>query len=168
MKAHLMFRDGDLDLERPLPPNAESLEQDLELNTLFDTMARGDAYLRELAEKALLSGLTDPEAILYRQQIVADCLAQPVIVRELYDIAVEGVESKKQARFFWFRDSPEAVLQKSLGMLDCSSPFSGGYGSSPTSTPQRSSRTDSPVSLPRSNGNSTTTTSGRSTTTCAS
>jgi hypothetical protein len=118
MKAHLMFRDGDLDLERPLPPNTEALEQDLELNTLFDAMARGDAYLRELAEKALLSGLTDPEAILYRQQIVADCLAQPLVVRELYDIAVEGVESKRQARFFWFRDSPEAVLQKALGMLD--------------------------------------------------
>jgi DNA mismatch repair ATPase MutS len=118
MKAYLMHRDSDLDLEQPLPANAEALKQDLELPTLFDAMARGDAYLRELVEKVLLSSLNDPEAIRYRQEVLADCLEHASIVRELYALALEGVESKQKARFFWYRDSPDSLLQKSLGMLD--------------------------------------------------
>jgi len=112
MKAYLMYRDRDLDLEQPPPVNAEALKQDLELTTLFDAMARGDGYLRELVETAFLSSLTDPEAIRYRQAIVADCLEQPAVVRELYALAVEALESKKKVQHFWFRDSPAAVLQK--------------------------------------------------------
>jgi DNA mismatch repair ATPase MutS len=112
-----MHPDRDLDLERPLPANAEALEQDLELGTILDVMAMGDHYLRRLAERALLLGLTDPEAIHYRQQILADCLAHPTVVRELYQLTVEGGDTKKNARFYWFRDSPDSLLQKSVGML---------------------------------------------------
>ena len=54
MKAFLMYRDRDFDLEAPLPPNSEALIQDLELNVLFDAMALGDKYLHEVASKAVL------------------------------------------------------------------------------------------------------------------
>ena len=83
MKVHLMHPDRDLDLEQPLPANAEALIQDLELETLLNAMARGDDYLRELARKCLLLGLTEPEAIRYRQRILGDCLEQPAIVRQI-------------------------------------------------------------------------------------
>ena len=57
MKAFLMYRDRDFDLGAPLPPNSEALIQDLELNVLFDAMALGDKYLREVASKAVLQSL---------------------------------------------------------------------------------------------------------------
>jgi MutS domain V len=118
MKAYLMHRDRDLDLEQPSPTNAEALKQDLELPTLFDAMARGDAYLHGLVGIVLLASLPDPEAIRYRQEVLGDCLEHAAIVRSLYAIAVEGVETKKKARLFWFHDSPDAVLQKSLRLLE--------------------------------------------------
>jgi DNA mismatch repair ATPase MutS len=118
MKAYLMHREHDLDLERPLPANAEALKQDLELSTLFDAMALGDGYLRELVERAFLASLTDPDAIRYRQAILADCLERPTVVRELYALAIEAVESKRKAQHFWFRDSPESLLRKSLRILE--------------------------------------------------
>jgi DNA mismatch repair ATPase MutS len=118
MKAFLMHRESDVDLGQPLPANAEALKQDLELPTLFDAMARGDVYLRELVEKVLLSSLSDPEAIRYRQEVLGDCLERPAIVRELYALAVEGVESKQKVWHFWHRDSPDSLLQKSLAILD--------------------------------------------------
>ena len=41
MKAFLLHRDRDFDLERPLPANESDLCRDLELNTLFEeTLAR--------------------------------------------------------------------------------------------------------------------------------
>jgi len=118
MKAYLMHADRDLDLEQPLPENAEALIQDLELDTLFDAMARGDEYLRELATKCLLPGLIDPEAILFRQRILHDSLEHPAIVRQMYDLAVEALDSKRKAQHFWFRDSPDALLHKSVRMLE--------------------------------------------------
>ena len=118
MKAYLMHRDRDLDLAQPLPPNAEALKQDLELATIFDAMASGDGYLRKLVEQAFLLSLTDPEAIQYRQAILGDCLEHPAVVRELYALSVEALDSKRKAHHFWFRDSPETLLRKSLRMLE--------------------------------------------------
>jgi len=118
MKVRLMHRDRDVDLERPLPETTETLTADLGLAPLLDALGGGDAYLRGLAERALLLGLETPDEIRYRQDILADCLRLPDVVRRLYGLAVEGVETKQKARFFWFGDSPETMLNKSLSMLE--------------------------------------------------
>jgi hypothetical protein len=44
-------------------------------------MAGGDQFLYELAERAVLSSLKDPETIRYRQRVLGDCLQQPAVVR---------------------------------------------------------------------------------------
>jgi MutS domain V len=118
MKAHLLYRERDLHLEQPLPTNADALVQDLELSTLFEAMAAGDAFLREVVERVILTSLDEPEAIRYRQAILRDCLARPEVVRELYALAVDAVESKQKVRHFWFRDSPDQLLHKSLRILE--------------------------------------------------
>ncbi len=41
MKAHLLFKDKDFDIQHELPPNADDLIKDLELTTLFSAMAQG-------------------------------------------------------------------------------------------------------------------------------
>ena len=79
MKAFLMYKDRDFDLKRKLPPNEQALIQDLELNTLFNAMALGDTFLLEVARKRVLCGVNnDPDTILYRQNILKDCLKNPV------------------------------------------------------------------------------------------
>jgi len=74
VKVFLTHRDQDFDLQQALPPNEEALTQDLELNTLFNAMALEDAFLFDVAKKAVLSSLVDPETIVYRQHVLADCL----------------------------------------------------------------------------------------------
>ncbi len=59
MKAFLMYRDRDFDLQQIFPPHEEALTQDLELNTLFNAMALGDKVLFEVAKKAVLSSVSD-------------------------------------------------------------------------------------------------------------
>ncbi len=118
MKARLLYRERDLDPEQARPGHADALIRDLELTTLFDAMAGGDAYLRQLVERVVLASLADPEEIRYRQAILRDCLARPAVVRELYALAVDAAESKQRARHFWFRDSPDQLLYKSLRILE--------------------------------------------------
>ena len=118
MKAFLMHKDRDFDLQQGLPWNGAALTQDLELNTLFDAMALGDKFLFEVAKTATLSGLSDLDTILYRQEILKDCLKNPAIVRTLYAIPVEAMETKRKNYWSWgVSSSPSHTLRSSVEIL---------------------------------------------------
>jgi hypothetical protein len=116
MKVFLMHADQDFDLHRALPANEPALTRDLELNTLFGAMASGDPLLFELGQRAVLSSLTDPHAIVYRQEVLADCLKHPELVRELYDTAVEAIRAEKK---MWRSSygSPSTILHRSVQVM---------------------------------------------------
>jgi MutS domain V len=95
MKVHLLYEDRDLDFAASPPPRHQELIQDLELTTLLEAMAGGDKFLTEVCQQVLLTLLRDPEAIRYRQRVMADCLAQPAVIREMYDIAVGALQAKR-------------------------------------------------------------------------
>ncbi len=117
MKAFLMHRDKDFDLGRELPANEQDLTQDLELAKLFGAMAHGDKFLFNVAQKAVLSSLKDPEEILYRQQVLNDCLEQASIVREMYAIAVAAVDGERKI-YRSFLDYPAGILRRSIEALE--------------------------------------------------
>ena len=118
MKAFLLHRDRDFDLEAELPAQEAALTQDLELETLLSTMAAGDPLLFELARRALLLGLRDPEAIVYRQQVMRDCLERPAVVRELYALAGEALKAEKSVWIGGLRDSPRTSLSSGLRKME--------------------------------------------------
>jgi hypothetical protein len=118
MKAFLMHRNRDFDLQQELPGNAPALTQDLELDTLFRTMAGEDKFLFDVARKAVLSGLqNDVDTILYRQEILKDCLRNPAVVRELYDLAVKAIERERKRYFGILSHYPGAILYGSIEVL---------------------------------------------------
>jgi DNA mismatch repair ATPase MutS len=113
-----MHPDLDFNLDGDLPPNTGILSQDLELDTLLQAMASGDKFIYEMAQRAVLLSATEPATILYRQRILADCLAQPATARELYDLAVASVEGERTAYFGWtLRDSPDTILARAVAVL---------------------------------------------------
>ena len=66
------------------------------MDTLLHAMAGDDEFLFDVARKALLSGpRNDVDTILYRQDIVKDCLKSPAVVRELYDLTGETIEERR-------------------------------------------------------------------------
>jgi hypothetical protein len=124
MKVFLMHRDRDFQLGENLATNAAELIRDLELDILLDAMAAGDSFLREVAKNAVLSSLREPEAILYRQQILADCLASPEVVREIYATAIEASESEKKIwSLMWERDASSALHRSIEVLLLCVNPL---------------------------------------------
>lgn len=113
-----MHAGQDFDLERELPPNSADLIGDLELGTLLDAMAAGDKFLFDVAQRAVLSSLTDPAAIVYRQHVLADCLAQPSVAREIYDAAVAAIEGERRNFFGLYRAGPDTILHRSVQVLE--------------------------------------------------
>jgi DNA mismatch repair ATPase MutS len=117
MKAFLLYRDQDFDLQRNLPPNEKTLMQDLELQALFTAMGLEDKILLEVARKVVLSTLSDVDAIRYRQDILKDCLKNAAIVREMYNLAAESIEKEQKHYLGIFTNYPSTILHRSVEVL---------------------------------------------------
>ncbi|MDQ2873644.1 MAG: DNA mismatch repair protein MutS [Actinomycetota bacterium] len=119
MKAHLLHENADFDFEWGYPPNREDLIQDLGLATVLEAMADGDSFLFEIAERVLLASLADPAAIVYRQRVLADCVAQPRVVREMYAIAVGALRDKRGLwGYSYSSQRPSSILSAAVSQLE--------------------------------------------------
>jgi DNA mismatch repair ATPase MutS len=119
MKAFLLFRDRDFDIRREPPWNVPALTQDLELNTLFNGMAHNNKFLFDVARSVIFAGLENgPETILYRQNVLWDCLNNASTVRAIYEVAVSAVEGEKGSYWSFFGSRyPSGVLHRAVDAL---------------------------------------------------
>lgn len=119
-----------------------------------------------MARQAVLTSLTDPDEIAYRQDILRDCLDHPAAVRELYAVAAEAVTGKRKVYYGILSKSPSSILYRSVQILEhlvgylrrlreIADRDAGGFRSE-----------GSPHLSQRSSGSSTTSTSPPSTSTC--
>ncbi|MEO3787945.1 hypothetical protein ABGB12_31850 [Actinocorallia sp. B10E7] len=116
MRPRLMFADGDFDPRAHEPSLAGELVEDLDLETLWAGMARGDGRLFALARAATLAPLTDPAAVAYRQEVLEDCLRNAPVVRALHALADEAVTAGEKT-IRGAGGSAEALLNWSLRLL---------------------------------------------------
>ena len=140
MKAFLMHRDRDFDpqqllvrrdkelryrrgneqgleLRQLLPWNEAALRQDLGLDIVLNAMAAGDRFLFEVAQVAILSSLTDLDAIRYRQDAYADCAKNSQIIRDMYQIAIDAIEGERKNSWSFFARYPSAILHRAVDVL---------------------------------------------------
>jgi MutS domain V len=118
VKAHLLYQDRDFDVTADLPAHSDDLIQDLELGTVLDTMAAGNEFLHDIAKRVLLTSLTDPGDIRYRQAVLADCIAHPEIIRQMYGIAVGALADKRRVWGFWSSARPTSILAGAINQLE--------------------------------------------------
>jgi DNA mismatch repair ATPase MutS len=140
MKAFLMHRDRDFDAQRllarrdrelryrrdnerglelrqVLPWNEAALRQDLGIDILCQAMAGDDQFLFEVARVAVLSSLTDVDTIRYRQHVYADCSKNAHIVRQIYQLAIEGIESERKGHWSFYARYPSGILHRAVEVL---------------------------------------------------
>ena len=120
MKVRLLHPERDPDLAPRLPWQLQDLvEQDLELRRVYKAMAADDAFLLDTAKKIVPLTVTDPDVIVYRQQVLADCLANPAVVHQIYDIAADAVEVRRKVFLGGLRSrDPQAILRRSVRILE--------------------------------------------------
>ncbi|MCO2278149.1 DNA mismatch repair protein MutS [Pseudomonas aeruginosa] len=118
MKAYLMYPQADFDLKKLPPLHAEDLVQDLALDTLFDTLADNDKFLRQVARCALLTGFdSTQEVVRYRQAVLRDCLANHQVVRDLYQIALDVLGLEQNIYLSFMTKYPSSIMHRSLKLL---------------------------------------------------
>ena len=115
MRPGLLVPHGDLDLDA-LPEPDPTLVADLGLDRLYPAMSRGDRFLDEVVRRVVPVPLETAEAIRYRQASVADAIASPDVVRELYAIAVDAVDGERKVWGGSMRN-PELVLDRAAEVI---------------------------------------------------
>jgi MutS domain V len=99
------------------PSHEDLLAADLELELVWEAMAAGDEFIFEVARRVLPSSLTDPEEIVYRQRVLADCLEHRELVRELYAVALRALAAERDVGGLWRGAGPSQVLGRSTRLL---------------------------------------------------
>lgn len=117
MRVLLMDQDRDFDDQATPPWNDQALIQDLELETLFAAMAGEDRFVLDVVKKAILAGTPGPDTILYRQNILRDCLKNRQVVKDLYNLAVEAIEGERKSYFGIFSKYPGSLLNGAINIL---------------------------------------------------
>jgi len=110
-------REKDPTLGTGLATADQALVQDLELDTLWRVMAAGDQYLYETAKRVVLSSLPTADAIRYRQQVLADALANREVVGELYELALQALDSDRKVGSLWGTAGADRILSRSVQVL---------------------------------------------------
>lgn len=118
MKAPLMHPEQAFDLQRDLPAHEPVLRQDLELDVLWNAMAANDAYLFDVARKAMLGSLqTDVATVLFRQDVLRDSLDRPDVIRRLYELAVQAMEAKNKSHWSFYGNYPSSTLHGAIDVM---------------------------------------------------
>ena len=117
MKVRLLHPNRDYELNEKLAPQHEDTVSDLALETLFATMAAGATRVHQIARDVMLASLDEVATIEYRQRALQDCLAQPLVVTELYELAV-GVREAERHIFGSMWRSPTSIVHRSVQVLE--------------------------------------------------
>jgi len=113
-----MFADHDFNPVHEDKPGDGDLIQDLDLSTLWAAAANGDQTIHTAVRTAMLEPLHDPSQIIYRQDVLADCLARPDVIAALYALARDTMHQEHEIRRAgFFSHSSEALLNRSVAAL---------------------------------------------------
>lgn len=128
MKVQLLHPDHDVALRRgergrtilaaKPPSNAAELVQDLQLDPLFAAMSAGEELPDRVARTLVLSGLSDPDVVVFRQQVLRDCLEHPRLVADLYRLAGDAIDEQKKVYRSVLRERSESRLNSAAHLLD--------------------------------------------------
>ncbi|MFU8841421.1 MAG: MutS-related protein [Nitriliruptoraceae bacterium] len=117
MRIRLLHPDHHLDLDTEVVAHAEDLTEDLGLDVVLDAMAGRDRRVRTAARRVLLAPPDDAEVVRRRQGAVADALAVPDTVRELYRVVTQGLEAAQRSSVGLFRDAPDPLVRRGVERL---------------------------------------------------
>ncbi len=99
------------------PSPHETVEQDLGLEVLWRAMAAGDPFIYETARRCMLTGLNDRDAIVFRQRILQDSIANADAVRDLYGLALEALDNERTVGPIWRTAGVGSVVHRSVTVL---------------------------------------------------
>jgi DNA mismatch repair ATPase MutS len=113
-----MYENRDFNLDAKLPKNSEILMHDLEIKTLLDAMSCEDDFIYEVSKQAIFCSLKSNEEVLYRQNILQDCLKNQDAVKNLYELTTKALKRKQDRWLGIFGRYPSSLVSSSISLFE--------------------------------------------------
>ena len=95
MNVRLLYMDKNTE-QANAEINRSEIFQDLNLDIILKFMARSDDFIYRTVKNVMTSPLVDKELILYRQEIIADCVKNHDNITQLYELTTEVIKEIAQ------------------------------------------------------------------------
>ena len=119
VKAHLLYPDQDFDFTAELPPQQRGPDPGPGAGPrCWRRWPPATSSCSTSRRECCSPASPIREAIRYRQQVLADCIAEPDIIRQMYGIAVGALEDKRGVWGFWSSQYPASILSGAVNQLE--------------------------------------------------
>ncbi len=118
MRTFLMYEDKNFAIQEKFSKNADILMSDLELGVLLNAMSKDDDFIYDVSKTALLDMLKMQDEMIYRQDILKDCMKNRFVAREIYELTLKSLAKKQQRWLGIFGRYPGSLLSSSVSLLD--------------------------------------------------
>ncbi|MGC9168069.1 MAG: MutS-related protein [Desulfurella sp.] len=118
MQVYLMFKDKKFDYKESLPSYVEDLIIDLGLDIIFSKASEGDEFIQEVIKHGILQSLNDIQTIIYRQEVLKDCINNKDTIKAIYEISLEAIKKEKESLFGIFVKHPDSIVYSSRQVLE--------------------------------------------------
>jgi Mismatch repair ATPase (MutS family) len=110
MKPYLLFEHCENSGLRKIF-NSNELIEDLNLDVIFKAMAMDDSFLYNTVKSVVLNSLMNVDSIIYRQNVLKDCLKNKSAIKDVYNIASNTL---KEAAYY--RQSTQPSFSKMVSV----------------------------------------------------
>lgn len=118
MRALLLHPDRAFDIAAPASLDTTPFARDLELQILLDAATGGDKHLQTVMAAAFTASFAnDADTVRHRQAVLADALADPAGLRDLYAIACEPFGRDRYWEFSLYGHNPSAKVSSAVRTL---------------------------------------------------
>ncbi len=122
MKIYLLYKNYNLIENKNKNENVSMLFKDLSLDILLENMSQNDAYIyektREIIYNILTESSTSEDTIIFRQEILKDCIKNRELIYRLYNLLSETIDEEKNIYFGIFGRTADSVLNRSIEVLN--------------------------------------------------
>ena len=118
MKVYLLYREKDFPWQSEKTEFDQEIVRDLELEMVYKKMAKNNSFIYSVVQEVMMILLQKKEDILYRQNILKDCLQNPWILEELEQLIERAFQKEKENNHFGvFYDYPVAVIAQASAII---------------------------------------------------
>jgi DNA mismatch repair ATPase MutS len=110
MKPYLLYENYENTAHKK-PSNSDELIKDLNLDVIFKAMAMDDSFLHDTVKTVALCSLTDVDSIIYRQNVLRDCLNNRSAINDFYIIASSALDEAA-----YYRQSTQPSFSKMVSV----------------------------------------------------
>lgn len=118
MRVNLLYPNKDFDYKSQInKEDFQDLINDLGIDVILEHMAKNDDFIYNMCYRVFIAPEIDPSIILYRQDILKDCISNKEVIEKIYQLVLEAIEKRRKSWLGIFSTNVSSLLSSSISLI---------------------------------------------------